>query len=228
MLLAPAPTPCTVPATAAALRCPDLVMAAPSHVYTERVHSRALLHGTSRIENRGNGPIELRGRRTGVRTMAVTQVIHRGDGGLQLWPTQARLTFKPIPGQGSYWKLREAASLEVWSLLPDGGLDGPVRKSPKVDYCLRDLVRQTNPPPGAPARPVYPSCNQDGRRRTVTLGTSVGWIDRYPSDYHEQYVDVTGLQGRFAFVMRADPDGRLTEINEVNNAAWALVTLGAG
>jgi hypothetical protein len=38
----------------------------------------------------------------------------------------------------------------------------------------------------------------------------------------------TGLQGRFAFVMRADPEGRLLETNEGNNAAWVLVTLGRG
>jgi hypothetical protein len=177
--------------------------------------------------NIGDGPIELRGRRTGRREMAVTQVIHRGAGGRLQWPTRAHLSFKFIPGQGRYWKLRHAARLEVWSLTEGESLDRPVGRSPKVDYCLRDLVRQPHPPAGAPAERVYPRCNQDAGRVSVMLGTSVGWIDRCPSTYYEQYVDVTGLIGRFAFVMRADPDKELAELSDANNAAWVLVYLPA-
>jgi hypothetical protein len=36
---------------------------------------------------------------------------------------------------------------------------------------------------------------------------------------------VTGLIGRFAFVMRADPDNELSELSDANNAAWVLVSL---
>jgi hypothetical protein len=70
-----------------------------------------------------------------------------------------------------------------------------------------------------------PAGSQDVGRTSLTLGTSVGWIDRYPSTYYEQYVDVTGLIGRFAFVMRADPDNELAELSDANNAAWVLVSL---
>jgi hypothetical protein len=200
-------------------------MGRPAHLRIEQVRGRVRLRGGSRLMNIGDGPIELRGRRTGRRKMAVTQVIHRGDGARLQWPTQAQLSFKFIPGQGRYWKLRHAARLEVWSLTEDGSLDRPVRRSQKVDYCLRDLVRQPHPPAGAPAQRVYPRCDQDAGRASVTLGTSVGWIDRYPSTYYEQYVDVTGLIGRFAFVMRADPDNELAELSDANNAAWVLVSL---
>lgn len=226
-MIAPAgpQTPCTAPATASALRCPDLVMGRPAQVSVQRISGRVLLRGTSRLENVGAGPLELRGRRTGARRMAVTQVIQRRGGGKMLWSTGTHLDFKAIPGQGRYWKLHDAASLEVWTLAPDGTLGRQVRRGPKVDYCLRDLLRQTHPPAGAPAGRVYPGCNQDAGRRSVTLGTSVGWIDRYPSTYYEQYVDVTGLRGRFAFVMRADPADRLIETDETDNATWVGVTL---
>ena len=217
----PPPTPCNAPG----LRCPDLVMGRPAHLRIEPVRGRVRLRGTSRLMNIGDGPIELRGRRTSMREMAVTQVIHRGDGGRVEWSTGAELYFKLIPGQGRYWKLRHAASLELWSLTEDGSLDRRVRRSQKVDYCLRDLVRQPHPPARAPAHRVYPRCDQDASRTSVTLGTSVGWIDRYPSTYYEQYVDVTGLIGRFAFVMRADPDNELAELSDANNAAWVLVSL---
>jgi hypothetical protein len=219
------PTPCNQPETALVLRCPDLVMGRPSDLYAQRTRHRVLLHATSRLKNVGTGPMELRGRRTGRREMAVTQVLHRSGGGRLLWATGAELYFKAIPGQGRYWKLRDAASLEIWSLDASGRLDRPVRRSPKVAYCLRDLVRLRRPPSGSPRGRVYPACNQDAGRRRVTLGTSVGWVDRYPASYHEQYVDVTGLRGRFAFVMTADPDHRLAERNEDNNAAYTLVTL---
>jgi hypothetical protein len=200
-------------------------MGRPSHVYVERAGHRLRLRGTSRIENVGDGPMELRGHRTGSREMDVTQVVRGRGGGRILWNSRGELYFKHIPGQGGYWKLRDAAALEVWSLRPDGGLDHPVRRSPKVAYCLRDLVRQAHPPAGAPGGRVYPGCNQNPGKRSVTLGTSVGWIDRYPSSYYEQYVDVTGLRGRFAFVMRADPSDVLMERDESDNAAWVYVTL---
>lgn len=216
----PPPPPCNAPG----LRCPDLVMGRPAHLRIERVRGRVRLRGASRLMNIGEGPIELRGRRTSVREMAVTQVIHRGDGGRLQWSTQAELYFKLIPGQGRYWKLRHAARLEVWSITEDGSLDRPVRRSQKVDYCLRDLVRH-HIRPRAPVQRVYPRCDQDASRASVTLGTSVGWIDRYPSTYYEQYVDVTGLIGSFAFVMRADPDSELAELSDANNAAWVLVSL---
>ena len=36
---------------------------------------------------------------------------------------------------------------------------------------------------------------------------------------------MTGLHGRFAFVMRADPAHRLIETDETDNASWVGVTL---
>jgi hypothetical protein len=53
----------------------------------------------------------------------------------------------------------------------------------------------------------------------------VGWSDDYPATYYEQYLDVTGLRGRFAYAMVVDPDDHLQEINEENNRSATLVTL---
>jgi hypothetical protein len=221
----PPPTPCTDPAASLELRCPNLRMGTPSHVYAERRGRRVLLRGTSRLTNVGTGPIELRGRRSEPREMEATQAIHRTDGGVALWPTSAELYFKPIPGQGGYWKMVDAASLEIWTIDADGELGRRVRTSPKIHYCLRDLVRLSPAPAGAPRRMVYPACNQNPRKRSVTLGTSVGWVDRYPSSYYQQYVDVTGLRGRFAFAMTVDPGHRLAESVETDNTSWVTVRL---
>ena len=62
----------------------------------------------------------------------------------------------------------------------------------------------------------------------MILGTSVGWSDVYPSHYYEQYIDVTGLQGRFGFFQVADPKNGIWESNENDNAGETVVKLPSG
>lgn len=219
--------PCAGP-DADTLKCPNLIMGKPEDLYAQRGASRTLLRAGNRIINVGRGPMELRGRRRSplrAFRMTVTQAIKKKKGGYLLRKTGGELFFKPIPGQYRYWKFVDAASLEIWSLDSSGKPLKRVRKSPKKVYCLRDLLRSSSPPSGSPRDRVYPACNQDPDKRSVTLGTSVGWIDRYPSTYYQQYVDVTGLKGRFAYVMIADPDNHLAESDETDNMSYVTVTL---
>ena len=212
------------------LRCPNLIMGKPEDVYAQRGANRTLLRGGNRIINVGQGPMELRGRRKSplrAFRMAVTQAIKKRSGGYLLRKTEGELFFKPIPGQYRYWKFVDAGALEIWTLDSAGEPLKRVRKSPKKVYCLRDLLRMSGPPSGSPRDRVYPACNQNPDQRRVTLGTSVGWIDRYPSSYYQQYVDVTGLEGEFAFVMIADPNDHLAESDEDDNMSYTRVKLPA-
>ena len=59
----------------------------------------------------------------------------------------------------------------------------------------------------------------------MTLGTSPGWADIYPPAYPEQWIDVTGLRGCFAYVHIADPENGIYEANEDNNEAQTIVRL---
>ena len=200
------PNPCLGPRRAVLL-CPRLTISKPADIrFDERPNGRVLLRATSSINSVGLGPVELRGHRTGPNTMRAVQRIYRRGGGHVTVRTGARLGFKSIPGQYRYWKLRDAAHLEIWSVDRRGRRVKRVRRSPKLLYCLRDLQRRF-PSARSPRRPHYPACSQDKHRRRVTLGTSVGWSDVYPSTYHEQYVDVTGLHGRFRYELVADPTG---------------------
>jgi subtilase family serine protease len=79
--------------------------------------------------------------------------------------------------------------------------------------------------PGAPTNRIYPACSQDHSRRSVVLGTSPGWSDDYPTDYDAQFVDVTGLHGRFLLVLIADPDNVILESREDNNRASRTVQI---
>jgi hypothetical protein len=210
------------------LRCPDLLMGRPADMYAERTpNGRVLLRATNNVKSRGRGPLMLRGRRTDRDEMSARQHIYRYDGSRLVVRTGAELYFKFIPGQGHYWKMSDAARFELWSLDGDGHRDRLVKTGPKVYYCLRDLKR-TSPSPRSPRHRVFPGCNKDAGKKSVTLGTSAGWSDVYPSTYHEQWIDVTGLRGCFAYVHRADPDNRIFESNEGNNDSQRIVRLPWG
>jgi hypothetical protein len=219
--------PCLGPA-AAELLCPNLRIQPPSDLRVSKTRSgRRLLHATNSIDSRGEGPAELRGKRDGKHYMDADQRILVRGGGRVTVKTRAFLGFKHIPGQGGYWKYKDAALFEIWTLDAN---DNPVQKmrtGPKVYYCLRDLFR-TRAMSGSPPRRVYPGCNQNRRTNAVTLGTSVGWSDVYPSTYHEQYIDVSGLRGRYGFFHIADPNNGIWENDEDDNAAMTIVALPSG
>jgi hypothetical protein len=205
--------PCLGP-DAADLYCPELTISPPSSLYFERRSSgRLVLRATSSLNSVGEGPIELRGSRAGPNTMSAVQRIYRRGGGHITVRTGARLGFKSIPGQYRYWKLLNAARFELWSVDSQDRSVRRVRTGPKLYYCLRDLLH-TRALPRSPRSRHYPACSQDLRRKRLTLGTSVGWSDVYPATYHEQWIDVTGLHGRYRFVMVADPTDVLYTTND--------------
>ena len=168
--------------------------------------------------------------------MVSYQAIYDRSGRPHLFRTAARLFFKYVPGERygypgveafSYWKLERAAAFELWSLDAHGQAVRLVRMGPKVDYCLRDLIR-SRPSTRSPSTPVYPACSQNRSMRSDVLGTSVGWSDVYPYEYPEQWIDVTGLHGHFAYAQIADPEDLLIESNHHNNVSETYVTLPSG
>ena len=211
------------------LLCPNLRMQPPSDLKVSKTRSgRLLLHATNSIDSRGEGPAELRGARKKNRSyMDANQRVLLKSGGRRTIPTRALLGFKHIPGQGGYWKYKDAARFEIWTLDENDNPVERVRVGPKQYYCLRDLFH-TRPGSGSPKDRVYPGCNQNPRITRVTLGTSVGWSDVYPSTYHEQYIEITGLKGRYGFFHIADPRNGIWENDENDNAAMTIVSLPSG
>ena len=220
------------------LRCPDLSMSAPSALHIDRttIPGRVLLRAASSLNNRGSGPLELRAHRTGPHSTVVYQAIYDRSGRRHLVRTAAKLVFKYIPGERyehptigafSYWKLQHAAAFELWSIDSHSRATRLVQMGPKVDYCLRDLIR-SHPSSGSPSAPVYPACSQNPNIQSDVLGTSVGWSDVYPYEYPEQWVDVTGLRGRFAYVQVVDPENLLMEANHQNNVSETYIALPSG
>jgi hypothetical protein len=220
------------------LRCPDLIMSAPSLLHIDRttLPGHVLLRASSSLNNRGRGPLELSAHGIGRRRMVVYQAIYDRGGRRHLFRTAARLVFKYVPGEryeygnvgdASYWKFKHAAAFQLWSIDARYRAIRLVRTGPKVDYCLRDLFR-TRPSSNSPSGPVYPACNQNPSIRRDVLGTSVGWSDAYPYEYPQQWIDVTGLHGRFAYVQQADPDHLLRESSHRNDVSETYVALPSG
>lgn len=217
--------PCAGP-EAADLLCPNLRIGPPADFYVEDAGGRRLLRATSDVQSRGRGPMELRGLRNGWRTMRTTQRIYRAGGGHIEVRSGATLRFTAVGAYfgGAYWKVHQLARFELRRTGPDGALGGIARVSPKLNYCLRDLER-TRAGRRSPRHRHYPACNQDPYRDRVTLGTSVGWSDIYPAPYAQQWIDVTGLSGCFAFTMIVDPQQLLYESDEADNTSQRLVRL---
>jgi hypothetical protein len=217
--------PCQGP-EAKQLLCPNLRIAPPSELYAQKAGPHVLLRATSDVQSRGRGPMELRGRRDGWHSMRTNQRIYKAGGGHITVPSGAKLHFTDVGTYfgGSYWKVHQLANFELRRVGPDGKVGPVVRTSPKLNYCLRDLER-TRPGRRSPPRRHYPGCNQNPYRDRVALGTSVGWSDIYPAAYHQQWIDVAGLHGCFAYRMIVDPKELLFESNEDDNESQVLVRL---
>jgi hypothetical protein len=224
--------PCAGP-EARHLLCPNLRIGPPSDLYVQDAgRGRQLLRATSDVRSRGRGPIELRGHRSGWRTMRANQRIYRAGGGHVDVRTGASLRFTDVGTYfgGSYWKVHQLARFELRRASPGGRLGPVVRTGPKLNYCLRDLER-TRPGARSPSSRHYPGCDQNPYQDHVVLGTSVGWSDIYPADYDKQWINIAGLRGCFALTMTVDPQQLLFESNERDNTSRRLLRLpfsGAG
>ena len=209
------------------LKCPDLKMRSPFDLDRAKVGNTPVLKAANSIDSVGNGPAELFGKRSGQYSMNADQRIRKKGGGRMLRDTNADLYFKSIPGQGRYWKFKGAAKFSLWLLDGQGDRVRRVEVGPKQIYCLRDLEHTHPGMNGSPNGQVYPACSQNPSRRRVTLGTSVGWSDVYPSSYHENWIELNDIpkRGCYAFVHIADPDNGIYEKNEDNNESSTVVYL---
>jgi Lysyl oxidase len=219
------PNPCEG-AEAEQLLCPNLKIGRAADIYLDPSGGRLLLRATSDVKSRGRGPIELRGRRNGWRTMRVRQRIYRAGGGYVDVATRATLRFTDVGDYfgGGFWKVHQLARFELRRVGPREQVGRVIRSGPKLNYCLRDLER-TKSGRHSPTHRHYPGCDQNPYRNAVTLGTSVGWSDIYPADYDKQWIPVGGLRGCFVFVMTVDPRQLLYESNERDNTSRRRIRL---
>ena len=105
---------------------------------------------------------------------------------------------------------------------PDLGADGLVAGDGKASFCIVDSERERRDAPG----PRYTSC---GATPGGIQGISAGWRDLYTSSLPGQQVELAGVpDGDYALVVVLDPDDRLRESNESDNAAATPVRIADG
>lgn len=127
-----------------------------------------------------------------------------------------------------HWHLDDYATYELRSLLPDGTpdftIDGLVRSSGKVSFCLLDYERRR------PQRPIqedpfdrsgfYVGCTG------LLQGISAGWADTYEERLEGQQVVTAGVpDGTYALVITVNPSHRLLETSYEDNVAWQTVAV---
>ena len=199
----------------AADRLPDLVedtgrIASSWNVDTTTFPGAVLIRLTATTPNIGVGPMEIRSvssNPSGSRD--VFQRIYDTAGG---WRDHPAGIITEHPDHG-HFHFQGFAQYSVRAVTPGNGVGAILKGGEKAGFCLMDLESWNLALPGAPARAVY-GCSP------LLQGVSVGWADTYVESLTDQWIDVTGLSsGTYWLEAVVDPENRLQELNEGNNAA---------
>jgi hypothetical protein len=203
---------------------PDLEQRPPADlsVRTEvrRGRPHLLLGFDSATDNIGLGPVVITAHRSSRRsiTMRGAQVVRLAGGGRKTYPAVGVLRYVRSSSH-SHWHVMGFQRYEL-RRASDYALLVRDRKS---GFCLADHwahapAHFANEPHG----PVFNGNCEQGRPQALAVyqGTSVGYTDRYPSHFHGQNLDVTGVPaGSYDLIHRANRSLLFRELRYENNAA---------
>jgi hypothetical protein len=202
---------------------PDWDQHVPTDVYVSHHASRRVLAFRSEVTNVGRGPFWIQGLRAPKHTlMDATQLVRRSDGTVRRLRGGGFLRYD-VYGQHHHWHLHPFERYELWR--PGGAKF--IARDHKQGFCLGDHFRTAR---AVAARfPPFQCGNYRPDLRSVEMGTSIGFIDIYPAEFHGQWIDITGVpDGRYTLVHRANPEFRFRERDYDNNVASALIVLRGG
>jgi len=179
-----------------------------------------LLGFDSATDNIGLGPVAITAHRSSPRsiTMHGAQVVRLAGGGRKTYPAVGVLRYVHSSDH-SHWHVMGFQRYEL-RRASDYALLVRDRKS---GFCLADHWAHA---PGhfanEPHGPVFNGNCEQGRPQALSVyqGTSVGYTDRYPSHFHGQNLDVTGVPaGSYDLIHRANRSLLFRELRYENNAA---------
>jgi hypothetical protein len=215
---------------------PDLVTRVPAKIFVQiGKHGRHVVRFSNEVANVGIGPLELRPRvgdcnRNGSTRDDRTsyQRIYRDVDGDARFTRTVDVRFRTRPAgcthfhpAHKHWHFEALAEYALYRLQAPGSIGPFVIAGKKVSSCVLDTKRRLSKLPGSPRRKFYGSC-----RRDSVGGISIGWGDRYGSRVSGQDLDISTLaNGAYCLVSRADPENRLLESNERNNARTTRIIL---
>jgi hypothetical protein len=204
-------------------RYPNLVQRPPTGLLvTAGARGRWLLGFTSMVDNRGPGILWIRGARHGhARVMRVSQLVTVDGDAARVLPESGELHYTVAPPH-YHWHF---LSFDRYELRSAGAYTLLVRDH-KSGFCIADHYGiAVGVPHGSPR--FLGSCAQfDPKARFVEEGSSVGYTDRYPANFHGQNLDITKVPaGRYWLVHRANPDFHLRETHYGDDVASLLVQI---
>lgn len=196
--------------------------------FDQRAPFRLKIQGTklgfaSATDNVGEGPIWVRGTRPNTTSpMHAQQLVRMSDRSVRTYGEAGRLRYTPSSTH-THWHLLGFQRYELRTL--EGELMVRDRKS---GFCLADHY-------GLAARRVqrFTGARFLGNCETsnpgalaVEQGTSVGFTDLYPANFHGQNLELRGVPaGVYLLIHRANPHQRLEEIDYTNNDASLRIRL---
>jgi Tol biopolymer transport system component len=202
---------------------PDLDQRAPRGLSVSADGDRYVLAFTSEVDNVGDGPVWIRSHRPSRRvpTMVADQLVALSRGGVRAHDRVASVRYTWSPTH-THWHLLRFQRYEL-RRAEDFTI---VVRDRKTGFCLADHYPEARGVKAGPPR-FRDYCGQ-GRPDLLEVeqGSSVGYTDRYPANFHGQNLDITRVPaGRYVLVHRANPDLTLRERDYGNNAASALVRI---
>ncbi|MBD0337843.1 MAG: PD40 domain-containing protein [Thermoleophilia bacterium] len=204
---------------------PDLDQRAPTGVTIARSGGRYRLGFTSATDNVGPGVLWVRGRRPSMRSyeMRADQLVEQRGGGVRVVRGVGRIRFVS-DAPHHHWHFMRFQQFEL-RRRSDFQL---LARDRKTGFCFADHYGLARHRVSAFRGPRFlGDCGQwlTGLR-SVEMGTSPGYTDRYPAHFHGQNVDLTGIPpGVYVLVHRANPQGAIREIRYDNNAASVRLRL---
>ena len=203
---------------------PDFDQRAPRGLVVSVIGGRWTLGFDSAVDNVGKGPAHIRSHRSpAARTMQADQIVHLTDGSTRVYPDVGRNRYVIEPPH-RHWHVLD---FDRYELRRPSDFSLVVRDR-KSGFCLADHYgHAARRVAGFGAPRFLGSCGQgEPDLLIVEQGTSIGYTDRYPANFHGQNVDLTGVPaGEYILVHRANPEGLLEELDYTNNAASVRVRL---
>jgi hypothetical protein len=188
---------------------PDLVTLPPSGLYIERgANGHYLLRFANTAGNLG-GRLEIA---VGPGTRDLYQNVYdKYVGGTRVVRQRvgSDLIYHP---EHNHFHFEGFASYELLKRDSAGYYKATARKGSKTTFCILDSTRISN------IGPTYQTFSGCG---ATVQGMSAGWADVYIASLFGQWIDLGSSplpDGAYAIRSVADPDNRLTEVNDFNNA----------
>lgn len=199
---------------------PDLQTKRPRDLRIVRSSGAKRLQLTNEIWNAGDGPLDVRPENSGSTTVAYQRLMSHDAGGDWYAVSERSAGTFVFHSTHDHWHFEGFSKYDLRAVGTGGQPGSLVRTAGKISFCIVDTTRVDATLPHASPK-TYTQCNQ-----TAGQGLSVGWSDTYAYYQAGQSIDITGVaNGTYWLVSTADPDNRLLETIETNNAAQVKIRI---